>query len=313
MRTCLLLAVLLFCSSQLQAQSEKSIALRVNGVVAEFSSFAEGRATADGFTRVNGIEDNIIHNLLINESTGIYIGYFLTIDRLPDLTKLKITITPPSEETIRSMRESIWVKKLGIKWTNRLIHDPAPLPRYPEPQVIGVNDMIKLPLWINAETGAVIGDQIRFTSDRPRPAQDFTLDAVILKLTGFRLFINGERRSGEREIGDFTGTLPYFYVPGKGRFILSIKPHEGYNFQKIGLIDGNRISFSFGGDVYEWVSREPVLYRGGKWHLWVFHDDSFQAPPEEFEDLDLISKGNCCLYGALGDASLLPSSKKLQQ
>ena len=232
----------------------------------------------------------------------------MTIEKLADSTKLRITIKPLPEETIRSLPESTFVKKLGLKFPNRAVLGPAPLPRYPDPQVVSLNDTIKLPLWVNPETGAVIGDQVRFTLDQPRPAQDFTLNDVALKLNGFHLFINKELRSGERGFSGFTGRLPYFYVPGKGRFILSIKAHEGFNFQKIGLIDGNRISFSYGGDEFEWVSREPVL-NGGKWHLWVLHDDSFTPSPDELKDLNLYSNGNCCLYGALGDVSLLPTSK----
>jgi hypothetical protein len=309
MRIYFLLAALLLCSHQLRAQSEKGLGLRVNGIVAEFSTFADGRATAEGFIRVNGIEGNRIENIMINYSTEIYVGYSMTIERLADPMKLRLLINPLPEKSIREMRESIWVKKLGMKSPSKLIYDPASLPRYPEPQEISVNDMIKLPLWINAQTGAVIGDQIRFTLDQPEPAQDFTLNDVMLKLTGFRLLINGEVRSGEREFSGFIGRLPYFYIPGKGRFILSIMPHEGYDFQKIGLIDGNKISFSYGGDEFEWVSRDPVLYRGGKWHLWVLHDENFIGSPELLKDSNLYSNGNCCLYGALGGTSRLPTSK----
>src|SRR5262249_13436066 len=174
------------------------------------------------------------------------------------------------------MRDSIWIKKFKMKWPNKSSYDPAPIPRYPEPQVIDVTDIIKLPLWINPETGSMIGDQLRFELEGPRPARDFTIDNVMLKLSGFRLIINGKVRSGDREMGGFAGPLPFFYVTGKGRFILSITPHEGYDFQKIGVIDDNKIGFSYGGDEYEWICRSPVLGHGGKWHLWVMHDDSFQ-------------------------------------
>src|SRR5262245_46526740 len=224
MRIYFLLFVLILCSFQLRAQSEKSVGLRVNGVVAEFSTFAEGRATAEGFIRVNDIEGNSIENIMINYSTGIYVGYSMTIVRQSDPTKLHIAIKPLPAESIRRLRDSIWVKKLAMNWPNRGIQDPASLSRYPEPQAVSVNDVIKLPLWINTETGAVIGDRIHFTLDQPRAAQDFTLNDVMLNLSGFRLSINGELRSGEREFRSLTGRLPYFYVPGKGRFILSIKP-----------------------------------------------------------------------------------------
>lgn len=310
-RIYLLLVILLLSSITSRAQTNGKDAFRLNGLVVFLSPFAEGRVSADGFVTVHGIEGNRIERMLINDSTGLYIGYVLEIERFEGSTKLKIAMKPLPKETARRMGASIWVKKLMTKWPNKNSYDPAPLPRYPEPQVIDISDVVKLTLWVNPETGAMIGDQLRFEADRPEPPHDFTLDNVALKLSSFRLVINGEVRSGEREFGGFTGPLPFFYVPGKGRFILSIKPHEGYDFQKIGVIDNNKISFSYGGDKYEWITRSPVLDHGGKWHLWVMHDESFQARREALNDLNLISKGNCCLYGSLSDVSTLsPAQKK---
>src|SRR5262249_59960549 len=99
-RIYLLLAALLLCSIQLEAQTVESLAKangnpeqRVNGIVATFSSFAEGRATAEGVLRFNGVDgdEKEIGSFLINLSTGMYIGYVLVIERLPEPTKLKIT------------------------------------------------------------------------------------------------------------------------------------------------------------------------------------------------------------------------------
>jgi hypothetical protein len=318
----LLLAALLLCSTQLQAQTLERLAQsagsperRVNGVVATFSPFAEGRATAEGILRINGADDddNTIGSFLINLSTGMYIGYVLVIERQPDPTKLKITIKPMPEEAIEATRKTIFGKLLELKWPNRPSYIPAPPPSYPEPIVINMTDVIKIPLWVKAGTEwGVVGDQIRFAIDRPRSARDFTLDDVAFKLTDFRLIINGEVRSGEREVDGISGPLPSFYVPGKGLFIISIGPHEGYDFQKIGVVEGNKISFSYGGDKYEWVSRDSVLPYDGKWHIWVGLDTSFQPSPDLVEAYKLLSKGNCCVFAMYGLEPLKkpPSSKK---
>jgi hypothetical protein len=320
----LLFATLLLCSIQLQAQTLEEYArkngtseLRVNGIVATFSPFTEGRATTEGILRINRAfskgEHKGFFNILINRSTGKYIGYAILIDRLPDPAKLKLTIIPIPREAADEIDETFLGKWLEVGLPNRPSMDVPPLPLIPEPKVIGMNDVVKIPLWISAGTEyGVIGDQIRFAIDRPRPARDFTLDDVPFKLVDFRLFINGELRSGEGKSLDLESVRPSIYVPGKGLFILSIKQHEGHDFQKLGVVEGNKISFSHGGDKYEWVSREPVITQRGTWNLWVLLDPNYQPSPEELKVHQLRSKGNCCVYtgSKLSDVPKSPQSKK---
>src|SRR6185295_4890796 len=52
-------------------------------------------------------------------------------------------------------------------------------------------------------------------------------------------------------------------------------PREGYEFQKVGLVTGNKIEFTIGGDHFEWLSTAPVLNDGGTWNLWVLHDPKY--------------------------------------
>ncbi|MBO0726852.1 MAG: hypothetical protein J2P52_14705 [Blastocatellia bacterium] len=292
----LAMSVPCFCSAPANAQRpEEEQGLRVNGVVVNFSLFAKGHAMNDGVNRIYSIEGNTIERTLINESTGVYVGYALQVERLESSTKLKISVKPLPQETIQRMRDSVWFKKFAQKWPD---NGPTPLPRYPEPLIIDINDSLELTLFINPENGAQIGDRLRFEPDQPAPPRDFTLDEVALKLIDHRLFINGEARNGDKPFGGFTAPLPWFSVPGRGRFIFSIQPHEGYDFQKIGVIDGNKITFTHGGDKYEWVSSLPIINQRGKWNLWVLVDPNFEPGKQALDDTNLISKGNCCLYGA---------------
>ncbi|MBO0858322.1 MAG: hypothetical protein J2P21_07645 [Chloracidobacterium sp.] len=289
--------VMLFLGFAQGAAQPREQGFRLNGVVVTFLPTASDPATLEGITRSYGIDGNTISMSLINESTDMYISYRLKVERLDDTTKLKISVLPPTEEEIRHMNESVWLKKLKRNWPNKSNYGPAPLPRYPEPRIINISDKVELPLLINSQTGARISDVLRFEIDKPRPVRDFTLDDVALKLASFRLLINGETRSGDKPFGGFAGPLPWFAVPGKGRFILSIQPHEGYNFQKIGVIEDNAISFTFGGDNYEWISGGPVIDHGGKYHLWVLYDPNFEPGKQALDDISLFSEGNCCLYG----------------
>jgi len=310
----LLLAMSFLCSFSAVAPAqhpEEEEGFRVNGVVIKFSLFAKGHATNEGVTRIYNIEGNTIERTLINESTGVYVSYALQIERLENSTKLRISVKPFPEEGIQRMRDSIWFKRYAEKWPNKRNYDPTPLPRYPEPKIIDISDVVELTLWVNPENGAQIGDRWRFELDQPTPLRDFTLDEVALKLTAYRLLINGEVRSGDKPLpGGFTAPLPWFSVPGRGRFVFSIQPHEGYDFQKIGVIDGNKISFTFGGDKYDWVSGLPIIDERGRWNLWVLHDPNFEPSKQDMENANLIRKGNCCVYGGFVNASQLAPAGK---
>ena len=310
----LLLAILVlcFCSALANAQfPEEEQGLRVNGVVIKFSLFANGSATNDGVERIYSVSGNTIERGLINESTGVYVGYALQVERLENSTKLRISVKPLSEKTTQRLNESLWSKRFAEKWPDRQRHDPTPLPRYPDPLIIDVSDRLELPLWINPENGAQIGDRLRFEFDKPTPLRDFTLDEVGLRLTDYRLLINGEARSGDKpRHGGFVAPLPWFSVPSRGRFVFSIQPHEGYDFQKIGVIDDNRISFTYGGDKYEWVSGLPVINERGKWNLWVLHDPNFEPSRQAMENANLNRDRNCCLYGGFVSASQLAPTVK---
>jgi hypothetical protein len=57
-----------------------------------------------------------IGSFLINLSTGMYIGYVLVVDRLPDPTKLKITIRPLSKESVDSFhKKTVMGRMLEMK------------------------------------------------------------------------------------------------------------------------------------------------------------------------------------------------------
>jgi hypothetical protein len=98
---------------------------------------------------------------------------------------------------------------------------------------------------------------------------------VELKISNYKLAINGEVIAGSKPTGGYGGPVIWFYVPGRGRFIFSLTPHAGYDFRKIGTIEHNRISFSIGSDRYEWTSSNPIVGSGGNWNLWILQDTGY--------------------------------------
>jgi hypothetical protein len=45
-------------------------------------------------------------------------------------------------------------------------------------------------------------------------------------------------------------------------------------------VEHNKITFKWEGDLYEWLSSQPVVGGGGNWNVWVLHDSDYS--PELF-------------------------------
>jgi hypothetical protein len=138
-------------------------------------------------------------------------------------------------------------------------------------------------LLVNQESGVKIVDVVRVTFDRSSlpesfresTPKDFTLDAVALSVRGYELSVDGRLVGRSKSTINCSGSLLWLYVPGRGRFIFSLAPREGYSFQKIGILDNNRIEFVIDGERYEWQSALPILPNGGSWNLWVLLDPNY--------------------------------------
>src|SRR5688500_20116482 len=81
--------------------------------------------------------------------------------------------------------------------------------------------------------------------------KDFTLDAVSLAVKSYELMIGGLLVGKSKSKIGCEGSLLWIYIPDHGRFIISLVPRGGYPFQKLGLLDDNRIEFELNGELYE--------------------------------------------------------------
>jgi hypothetical protein len=88
--------------------------------------------------------------------------------------------------------------------------------------------------------------------------------------------------SDKQVIGDLQGSIAtidkagkgvQIYMPGEGRFILSLSPMQGAVRARVRL---NRISFQDGGRSYAFLTGLPIT-RGE--HIWVLHEANFKPFP----------------------------------
>ncbi len=219
---------------------------------------------------------NIVHEVIADVSNKIFFGYDLEVVPLKDKTKFKVLIKPLS---IRP--NGRFVKTANLRY--------VPLPKHQGEIIVEDGDTIVLDVMKNPRTKEKISDLIIITRNGTagnlfaylNTANDFTLNDVNLKLNKAEFFLNSKKLGTS---GGSSGSNIYFYIRGKGRFIISPFQRKGYEFQKIAIGLNNKINFSYKGDKYEIVSQLPVLGQGGKWHLWVMHDKKYvprkPIPPE---------------------------------
>lgn len=251
-------------------------------------------------------EGRIIHRVLTDAQQNVVFGYDLLVSADPITKKFSLAVLPADEAFRRS-----FLKDFNPLRSNSAF---ATFPKSTTPQTLDDGDAVSLDLLVNHE-GVKIVDVVSVTFDRSSLREsylesipkDFTLDAVALGVKNYSLLINGTVIGKSKSRIGASGSLLWFYVPERGRFIFSLVPRKGYEFEKIAVLDGNKIEFTLDGERYEWFSSASILPNGGTWHLWVLCDREYtplfgsensrpretQKSPNIFEKLEdaLTSRG----------------------
>lgn len=103
---------------------------------------------------------------------------------------------------------------------------------------------------------------------------------------------------------------PYFWVKGKGVYVLSLWPFPGS--KPAGVISDSVIRIRLGHDYFAWFSLRPILPEG-KWRVWVRNNPdydplqgSLNSIPEKDRErvISIIEKENAAMTGVGGKDSL---------
>jgi hypothetical protein len=247
----------------------------LNGAMVRFTTVAEPPLSGGQWS--NGgiaIRRDRIHRYTVDGSTHEYFGYDLVVEPGGAPGRYSVRIEPLS----LAARDL----KLG---SHAYASTPLLLPRYPPAQTIESGDTIALDLLASPDGRQKIVDYIQIETRRdPVPAassaqpRDFTLDDGPLTFEfklPTQLLRNGQPYSGQLGMTGKPGGTLWFSIPGRGRYVLSLQPHEG--FQRAGAIRENALTFQAGGEQYELRTSGPVLPSGGAWNLYVLHDPQFPA------------------------------------
>ncbi len=248
-----------------------------NGLKVQFVTVAEPALKHSDFDFSGGFryEGDLVHRIVLNQANKTYFGYSLALEPIEGTTECRLSIQPLSLSVAEIAKSNLHV---DASWKVAL------LPRYPAPQVVSPDDTIALDLLASSDGRQKVVDYIQTSCKQSKteaapvsePPRDFSPDDAELNVSSGNLYINGKPVSGTPTVGDANGPIVWFYYPGKGRFIVSLTPREGYAFQKAGAIRGNRISFQFGGEQYEVRASHPIVGMGHAWNAYVLHDPAYR-------------------------------------
>ncbi|HVF56939.1 MAG TPA: hypothetical protein VM934_12370 [Pyrinomonadaceae bacterium] len=222
---------------------------------------------------------NLIRRVFVDNKTEFFFGYELLVEPVASSKQFRVSVKPLSEEFQEQLRarKAFQTRRLHPSYNSSAFANSS------KPQLVGDGDTFALDVLRNPRTGVRVVDVIKVSLDDPglqeahaseHPARDFVLEDVQLKINSYKLLRDGELLY--QTTSGCAGSLVWFSLPDKGRFIFSLVPRPGYDFQKIGMVEHNRISFALGGERYEWVSSLPVVGMGGNWNLWVLHEPDYK-------------------------------------
>ena len=323
-----------------QSPAKRQLVLQVsNGGFVAFRSETStpgNKTTPDGnslaallYSQAFAGENRIIHRVLTDAQKNVVFGYDLLITADPVTRKFSVSVLPSDEEFRRSFLKDFTPLHPNGSFTT--------FPNSTTPQTLDDGDAVSLELLVNKESGVKIIDVVSVTFDRSRlrdtyldsAPKDFTLDAVALAIKNYSLSIDGSLVGKSKSSIGASGALLWFYVPDRGRFIFSLVPREGYQFEKIAVLDENKIEFTANGERYEWLSAAPILPNGGSWYLWVLHDTNYtplfgsDQPVrkaakkgsnvlQKIEEV-LTSQGAQLILGSSGRATVNPTTGEVPQ
>ncbi len=240
-----------------------------NGSTVRFAAVAEPPFQgAQGMPGGIAVLKDRVQRDMIDTATHRYFGYDLMVEPAGG-NRLRVTILPLSLQP----------KDVGSGLS------PVLLPKYPPPQVVEDGDTIALDLLVSPDGRQKIVDYLQVgIKVEPRPAhdqaapRDFTFDDGPLSFnfrSPTRVLLNGQPYPGTTGITVKPGGTLWCSIPGRGRYILSLAPHDG--FEKAGAIRDNVIAFQADGERYELRTSGPIVGSGGAWNLYLLHDPSYPS------------------------------------
>jgi hypothetical protein len=227
----------------------------------------------------------------------VYASYTVTVETLPQEGTYRLSFGPPSDGNS--------APALGADWK---VLVPA---KFPVPQILKEEDSVRLEMYASSATRRVVdyihaGRQDRMTMRKETPRDYYAEDAEFaFTQPSFR--VNGVAIPAAAAMPETTrGPVLWVYVPGHGRYVLSLRPHSQLGFEEAGEASGNSLTFTADGNVFRIDTAARIAAGSGTYTVHLLRDQAWEpADPRDREriqigaSLGVIGSG---LVGAAGAA-----------
>lgn len=213
------------------------------------------------------------HRVVPDRSQRRYFAYDVLVEPKDGSQALQVRIEPFS----LSATQLAETQMVDPSWT------PIPLVKYPLVPDVRAGDTVAIDLLENPTTGQKVVDYLAFkranpaVPPEPGPLEDLSLAEVELQLKDFRISLNGTVLDTSTRLGgSISGAALWFYLPERGRFIMSLVPNPKLGFRRAGEVSNRTLTFTDGGARYDIESASRIVPAWGRFNLYVLHDPKWR-------------------------------------
>lgn len=208
---------------------------------------------------------NRLVRYITNENSGFSVGYVLDYEIINE-KQFKVSFKSP--------------ESINFEFPFKNKYEKKSLKNYPNEIIVDDGDIIALDLLESPEKEVKTQDLIFFTkkpltdrnyfSELEEP-KDFLINDIKLRLQDFKITINGIPLK-QKSVYRVEGHILAFRFKNRGEIYLSLFPQKGYDFQKVGTIDGKAMSFKVNNDIFK-VSSLTYIWSSDdvRWNLWGYY------------------------------------------
>jgi hypothetical protein len=222
---------------------------------------------------VRAVNIGRFHRVVLDGSQRRYFAYDLLVEPKDGSDALQVRIEPFS----LSATELAEMRSVDPSWT------PIPLLKYPFVPDVRAGDTVAIDLLENPATGQKVVDYLVFKRSNPpaaaeiSPLADLSLIEVELRLQDFRISVNGTvLETSTRLGGSISGAALWFYLPERGRFVMSLVPNPKLGFRRAGEVSNRSLTFTEGSERYDIHSTGRIVPAWGRFNLYVLHDPKWR-------------------------------------
>ena len=225
---------------------------------------------------VRAIHIGRFHRIVEDRSQRRYFAYDVLVEPRNDARTFQVRIEPFSLSATELAEMQV-----DPSWTY------VPLLKYPLVPDVRAGDRVAIDLLENPATGQRVVDYLVFkranaSAAAELPVRDLSVADVQLRLDDFRISVNGSVLDASTRVGgSISGPALWFYLPERGRFVLSLLPNARLGFRRAGEVTNALLSFTDGSDRYDIKSTSRIAPASGRFNLYVLREPEWRPTESE--------------------------------